>query len=89
LSPETTQRICALVGIDDDSRTAAEAVRDGQEPMSETSAEDDDEDFDVLVRQPVESMGAAAVGVLLEEISGNPAQRTEFVFLIAGRGIPA
>ena len=32
------------------------------------------------IRQPVESMGAAAVNVLLEEISGNPAQRGEFVF---------
>ncbi|MBF9070193.1 LacI family DNA-binding transcriptional regulator [Streptacidiphilus fuscans] len=32
------------------------------------------------IRQPVESMGAAAVNVLLEEIGGNPAQRGEFVF---------
>jgi LacI family repressor for deo operon, udp, cdd, tsx, nupC, and nupG len=32
------------------------------------------------IRQPVEAMGAAAVNVLLEEISGNPAQRGEFVF---------
>ncbi|MEU1624873.1 LacI family DNA-binding transcriptional regulator [Streptomyces sp. NPDC020096] len=32
------------------------------------------------IRQPVESMGAAAVSVLLEEISGNQAQRAEFVF---------
>ncbi|WP_037569946.1 LacI family DNA-binding transcriptional regulator [Phaeacidiphilus oryzae] len=32
------------------------------------------------VRQPVEAMGAAAVDALLEELRGNPAQRTEFVF---------
>jgi len=32
------------------------------------------------IRQPVEAMGAAAVSLLLEEISGNPAQRDEFVF---------
>lgn len=32
------------------------------------------------IRQPVEAMGAAAVGALLEEISGNPVQRSEFVF---------
>ncbi|WP_241564064.1 DUF4158 domain-containing protein [Nonomuraea polychroma] len=48
LSPETTQRICALVGIDDASRAGAEAVGDGQEPASETAVEDDDENFDVL-----------------------------------------
>ncbi|MEU0568993.1 Tn3 family transposase [Nonomuraea sp. NPDC005983] len=48
LSPETTQRICALVGIDDASHAGAEAAGDGQEPASETAAEDDDEDFDVL-----------------------------------------
>ncbi|WP_405655678.1 LacI family DNA-binding transcriptional regulator [Streptomyces sp. RK9] len=32
------------------------------------------------VRQPVQSMASAAVGALLEEINGNPVQRTEFVF---------
>ncbi|MFJ4849678.1 MULTISPECIES: LacI family DNA-binding transcriptional regulator [unclassified Streptomyces] len=32
------------------------------------------------VRQPVEAMGAAAVNALLEEIGGNPVQRSEFVF---------
>ncbi|WP_192883697.1 LacI family DNA-binding transcriptional regulator [Streptomyces xinghaiensis] len=32
------------------------------------------------VRQPVQSMATAAVGALLEEIEGNPVQRTEFVF---------
>nr|WP_107473931.1 LacI family DNA-binding transcriptional regulator [Streptomyces sp. TP-A0874] len=32
------------------------------------------------VRQPVPAMAAAAVGALLEEIGGNPVQRTEFVF---------
>ncbi|MDX3093550.1 LacI family DNA-binding transcriptional regulator [Streptomyces sp. ME01-24h] len=32
------------------------------------------------VRQPVEAMGAAAVDTLLEEIGGNPVQRSEFVF---------
>ncbi|MFJ5288764.1 LacI family DNA-binding transcriptional regulator [Streptomyces sp. NPDC088348] len=32
------------------------------------------------VRQPVQAMAAAAVGALLEEIGGNPVQRTEFVF---------
>ncbi|MGJ6969194.1 hypothetical protein ACSDR0_45620 [Streptosporangium sp. G11] len=47
LSPETTQRICALVGLGDDSRTAAETAGTGQEPTSETSAKDDD-GFDML-----------------------------------------
>ncbi|WP_031129171.1 LacI family DNA-binding transcriptional regulator [Streptomyces aureocirculatus] len=32
------------------------------------------------VRQPVQAMASAAVGALLEEINGNPVQRTEFVF---------
>lgn len=32
------------------------------------------------VRQPVRAMAVAAVGALLEEIHGNPVQRTEFVF---------
>jgi DNA-binding LacI/PurR family transcriptional regulator len=32
------------------------------------------------VRQPVQAMATAAVGALLEEIGGNPVQRTEFVF---------
>ena len=32
------------------------------------------------IRQPVEAMGNAAVDALLEEISGNAPQRTEFVF---------
>ncbi|MDQ8702802.1 LacI family DNA-binding transcriptional regulator [Streptomyces sp. LHD-70] len=32
------------------------------------------------VRQPVQAMATAAVGALLEEIDGNPVQRTEFVF---------
>lgn len=32
------------------------------------------------VRQPVQAMAAAAVGALLEDIGGNPVQRTEFVF---------
>ncbi|MEU0231492.1 MULTISPECIES: LacI family DNA-binding transcriptional regulator [unclassified Streptomyces] len=32
------------------------------------------------VRQPVQAMATAAVGALLEEIEGNPVQRTEFVF---------
>ncbi|MFH8793356.1 LacI family DNA-binding transcriptional regulator [Streptomyces sp. NPDC017941] len=32
------------------------------------------------VRQPVQAMASAAVGALLEEIDGNPVQRTEFVF---------
>ncbi|MGN9847538.1 hypothetical protein ACTMTI_56710 [Nonomuraea sp. H19] len=43
LSPETTERIYTLVGIDDGGRAVAEAVGDGQEPISETAAEDDDE----------------------------------------------
>jgi DNA-binding LacI/PurR family transcriptional regulator len=32
------------------------------------------------IRKPVEAMGAAAVDALLEEISGNPVHRAEFVF---------
>ncbi|MEU8398350.1 DUF4158 domain-containing protein [Nonomuraea sp. NPDC048892] len=44
LSPESTQRICALVGLDDVSRAAAGA---GQELTGETS-EDDDIDSDLL-----------------------------------------
>ncbi|WP_374194339.1 LacI family DNA-binding transcriptional regulator [Streptomyces sp. N35] len=32
------------------------------------------------VRQPVQAMATAAVGALIEEIHGNPVQRTEFVF---------
>ncbi|MFD6418010.1 LacI family DNA-binding transcriptional regulator [Streptomyces sp. NPDC060194] len=32
------------------------------------------------VRQPVTAMASAAVGALLEEIGGNPVQRTEYVF---------
>ncbi|MFD9906150.1 LacI family DNA-binding transcriptional regulator [Streptomyces sp. NPDC059063] len=32
------------------------------------------------VRQPVRAMASAAVGALVEEIEGNPVQRTEFVF---------
>ncbi|MET7847454.1 LacI family DNA-binding transcriptional regulator [Streptomyces avermitilis] len=32
------------------------------------------------VRQPVQAMATAAVGALLEEVRGNPVQRTEFVF---------
>ncbi|WP_241845078.1 LacI family DNA-binding transcriptional regulator [Streptomyces silvensis] len=32
------------------------------------------------VRQPVQAMASAAVGALMEEIAGNPVQRTEFVF---------
>lgn len=32
------------------------------------------------MRQPVQAMATAAVGALLEEIEGNPVQRTEFVF---------
>ncbi|MET9835826.1 LacI family DNA-binding transcriptional regulator [Streptomyces sp. NPDC006385] len=32
------------------------------------------------VRQPVQAMATAAVGALLEEVGGNPVQRTEFVF---------
>ncbi|MFE3774823.1 substrate-binding domain-containing protein, partial [Streptomyces sp. NPDC059122] len=32
------------------------------------------------VRQPVQAMATAAVGALIEEIQGNPVQRTEFVF---------
>ncbi|WP_435372457.1 LacI family DNA-binding transcriptional regulator [Streptomyces ficellus] len=32
------------------------------------------------VRQPVQAMATAAVDALLEEIEGNPVQRTEFVF---------
>ncbi|MEW2485630.1 LacI family DNA-binding transcriptional regulator [Streptomyces sp. NPDC048411] len=32
------------------------------------------------VRQPVQAMATAAVGALLEEIGGNPVQRTEYVF---------
>ncbi|MFJ8693676.1 substrate-binding domain-containing protein, partial [Streptomyces roseolilacinus] len=32
------------------------------------------------VRQPVRAMATAAVDALLEEIEGNPVQRTEFVF---------
>lgn len=32
------------------------------------------------VRQPVQAMAAAAVSALLEEITGTPVQRTEFVF---------
>ncbi|MFB9392797.1 LacI family DNA-binding transcriptional regulator [Streptomyces coeruleoprunus] len=32
------------------------------------------------VRQPVQAMATAAVDALLEEIDGNPVQRTEFVF---------
>jgi DNA-binding LacI/PurR family transcriptional regulator len=33
------------------------------------------------VRQPVEAMGQAAVDALLEEITGNPAPHSEFVFM--------
>ena len=33
------------------------------------------------VRQPVEAMGQAAVNALLEEITGNPAPHSEFVFM--------
>lgn len=33
------------------------------------------------IRQPVQSMGQAAVGALLEEIGGTPAPHSEFVFL--------
>ncbi len=32
------------------------------------------------VRQPVHAMASAAVGALLEELSGSPVQRTEYVF---------
>lgn len=32
------------------------------------------------IRQPVEAMATAAVDALLEEVSGNPAQRAEFMF---------
>jgi DNA-binding LacI/PurR family transcriptional regulator len=32
------------------------------------------------VRQPVHAMASAAVGALLEELGGNPVQRTEYVF---------
>ncbi|MET9296007.1 LacI family DNA-binding transcriptional regulator [Streptomyces sp. NPDC003077] len=32
------------------------------------------------VRQPVQAMATAAVGALIEEIRGNPVERTEFVF---------
>jgi DNA-binding LacI/PurR family transcriptional regulator len=32
------------------------------------------------VRQPVQAMATAAVGALLEELGGNPVQRTEYVF---------
>lgn len=32
------------------------------------------------VRQPVEAMATAAVDALLEEVGGNPAQRSEFMF---------
>jgi DNA-binding LacI/PurR family transcriptional regulator len=31
------------------------------------------------LRKPVEAMGIAAVDALVDEISGNPAHRTEFV----------
>lgn len=48
LSPETTQRIDALVGIDDASCAAAEGAGDRQEPAGEVPAEDDDTDSDLL-----------------------------------------
>ncbi|WP_424532520.1 hypothetical protein ACOZ38_19835 [Sphaerisporangium viridialbum] len=48
LSSETTQRIYALVGIDEESRAVAEMAGDHQEPTSETPAEEDDDDFNVL-----------------------------------------
>lgn len=38
LSSETTQRICALVGIDDAGRAGAAAAGDRQEPATETAA---------------------------------------------------
>ncbi|ACZ87518.1 hypothetical protein [Streptosporangium roseum] len=43
LSPETTQRICALVGLDDESRVEAEVTSNGQAPTGQASAEDDDD----------------------------------------------
>jgi len=48
LSPETTQRIYALVGIDDASRAVNEGAGDRQEPTGETPAEDDGIDSDLL-----------------------------------------
>ncbi|MET8386584.1 hypothetical protein ABZV14_26645 [Streptosporangium canum] len=48
LSSETTQRIYALVGIDDASRAAAEGAGGRQEPAGEAPAEDDDIDSDLL-----------------------------------------
>ncbi|MEZ7124756.1 Tn3 family transposase [Nonomuraea sp. AD125B] len=48
LSPKATQRIYALVGIDDASRAAAEGAGDRQEPAGEAPAEDDDTDSDLL-----------------------------------------
>ncbi|MCK2222006.1 hypothetical protein MF672_050590 (plasmid) [Actinomadura sp. ATCC 31491] len=44
LTPETTQRIYALVGIDDASRAVGEGAGDRQEPTGEAPAEDDDRD---------------------------------------------
>lgn len=45
------------------------------------------------VRQPVQAMATAAVGALLEEIGGNPVQRTEYVFqpelVVRGSTAPA
>lgn len=49
LSPEVTQRIYALVGIDDASRAVAEGAGDRQEPTGEAPVEDDDDiDSDLL-----------------------------------------
>ncbi|MEV1243076.1 Tn3 family transposase [Nonomuraea sp. NPDC049750] len=45
LSPESTQRIGALVGLDDVSRAVTEAAGADQEPTGETP---EDDDFDVL-----------------------------------------
>ncbi len=76
-SPETTQRIYALVGIEDASRAVNEGAGDRQEPMGGAPAEDDD-DIDSSLLALIKS---APGNVSLESMM------TEIRKLAAGRSI--
>ncbi|MEV4800224.1 hypothetical protein AB0K18_09415 [Nonomuraea sp. NPDC049421] len=76
LSPETTQRIYALVGIEDASRAVNEGAGDCQEPMGEAPAEDDDDIESGLLALIESAPGNVSLESMMTEIRKLAAARS-------------
>ncbi|MEV4475327.1 Tn3 family transposase [Nonomuraea sp. NPDC049504] len=76
LSPETTQRIYALVGIEDASRAVNEGASDRQETMGEAPAEDDDDIESGLLALIKSAPGNVSLESMMTEIRKLAAARS-------------